>query len=111
MQRNEDKAFPAEGDQQACGLNRTSYPNPATEKKAMEYLLDARREAVASSELGKDVIDDLYHFIRYGLAEYDPRTGKLRWCGPPHGSEEMELRMALMNSETIPGYPTQEGNN
>jgi hypothetical protein len=66
---------------------------------------------IARSQLEKDVIDDLYHFIRYGLAEYNPRTGGLRWCGPPYGSEEMELRMALMNSETIPGNPTKEGNN
>jgi hypothetical protein len=91
-----------------------SYPNPATKKMAKRFLLDSLREslsAVSSSELEKDVIDDLYHFIRYGLAEYLPGTGKLRWCGPPHGSEELRLRMALMNYETIPGYPAKEGSN
>jgi hypothetical protein len=90
------------------------YPNPTTEKAAKRFLLDSLREslsAVPSSELEKDVIDDLYHFIRYGLAEYRPGTGKLRWCGPPPGSEEMQLRMALMNSETIPGDPTKEESN
>jgi hypothetical protein len=54
------------------------------------------------SRLERDVIDDIFHFIRYGLAKFNPRTGTFGPCGPPEGSEERRLRTELMNSETIP---------
>jgi hypothetical protein len=113
-----DEATPAEGSQHACGMTCTkvkSYPNPRTEKRALEFLVYTYRcrvygRTTPMSRLERDLIDDLYHMIRYGLAQYYPRKQTFGLFGPPLGSEERRLRTELMNAQTIPDDPSPEGN-
>jgi hypothetical protein len=79
---------------------KTKYPNPATERNAEEFRLSLRKPP--EDEFEAAVHDDLYHFIRYGLAEYDPATDRLRGCGPDD-PEEYRARRALLDANE-PGY-------
>jgi hypothetical protein len=121
MENNPYHKNPAEGDQQACGLNRTkkvkSYPNPLSEKRALQFLvhiyhchIEGRDTPMSREE--RDYVDRMVYRIRYGLAKFYPRTGTFELCGLPEGYEEWRLRMKLMNPELIPDdLDAREGRN
>jgi hypothetical protein len=56
-------------------------PCPASEKLAEDFLLDCLGSPLTGllpPEHEEGLQDDLYQLIRYGVAEYDPETKRIR---------------------------------
>ena len=57
------------------------YPTPASEKRAEDFLFDCLLRpptGLLPPAHEQGVQDDLYHMVRYGVAEYDPATKLIR---------------------------------